>query len=133
MTTVPKPSLNALAEGTILVRDDKGTGVMAGTANSVFGRASGGEGFTRTTHALGTEPGIVQITYDMFSIPDRLDCYYQVSRRARRHDRLAGVGIGHAGRDVCPGAGDQVWCMVVMSAPNNGTAWTYTVHCPVPS
>lgn len=38
--------------------------------------ASGGQGVTRTRHALGLNPGLVRITYDMYSIPDRLDCYY---------------------------------------------------------
>lgn len=29
-----------------------------------------------------------------------------------------------------PQPGDPTWCLVVMSAPNSGTAWVYTLNCP---
>lgn len=39
--------------------------------------ASGGQGTTKTRHALGPDAGTVGIIYDMFSIPDRLDGFYK--------------------------------------------------------
>jgi hypothetical protein len=52
--------------------------------------ASGGQGIMRTRHALGLSPGQVRITYDMYSIPDRLDCFYNGDLRpsAGRSDLL---------------------------------------------
>ena len=41
------------------------------------GPANGGQGTTKTRHGLGPTAGLVRITQDMYSIPDRLDCFYK--------------------------------------------------------
>ncbi len=90
--------------------------------------ASGGPGVTRTRHGLGPNAGIVQIDYEMFSIPDRLDCYYQGVLVA-----TTGGPVSNAGTltwSYAPGPGDPQWCLVIMTGPQ-GTAWTYSLHCPV--
>jgi len=90
--------------------------------------ASGGEGTTRTRHDLGPVAGAVTITYDMFTIPDRLDCYYRCVLVATTGDLVSGAGSLQWTYD--PQTDDPLWCLVVMSAPTSGTAWVYTLGCP---
>lgn len=92
--------------------------------------ASGGQGTTRTRHALGASPGLVRITYDMYGIPDRLDCFYKGVLVASTGGLVSGTGTLQW--TYAPAPGDPSWCLVVMSAPNSGTAWVYTINCPVP-
>lgn len=89
---------------------------------------SGGTGTTRSRHALGEQPGVVQITYDMFAIPDRLDCYYRGVLVATTGGLVSGPG--ELQWDYDPQPGDPTWSLVVVSAPTNGTAWSYTLTCP---
>ncbi len=90
--------------------------------------ASGGQGTTKTRHGLGPTAGIVRITYDMYSIPDRLDCFYQGVLVASTGGLVSGSATLQWAYNPLPG--DPTWCLVVMSAPNNGTAWVYTLNCP---
>ena len=89
---------------------------------------SGGQGTTKTRHALGTKAGTVQVTYDMYAIPDSFDCYYNGVLVATTGGLVSGPGT--LTWAYAPQPGDPTWCLVVMSAPNSGTAWTYTLHCP---
>lgn len=91
--------------------------------------ASGGEGTTRTRHALGPIAGLVQITYEMYAIPDRLDCFYQGVLVASTGGPVAGTGTLQWA--YAPSPGDPTWCLVVVSAPTAGTAWVYTIACPL--
>jgi len=90
--------------------------------------ASGGQGTTRTRHALGPTPGQVRITYDMYSIPDRLDCFCKGVLVASTGGLVSGSATLQWAYNPQPG--DPSWCLVVMSAPNSGTAWIYTLNCP---
>jgi len=90
--------------------------------------ASGGQGVTRTRHALGLSPGLVRIAYDMYGIPDRLDCFYKGVLVASTGGLVSGTGTLQW--NYAPASSDPAWCMVVMSAPNSGTAWVYTINCP---
>lgn len=90
--------------------------------------ASGGQGTTRTRHALGSSPGQVRITYDMYGIPDRLDCFYKGVLVASTGGLVSWTGSLQW--SYAPMPGDPAWCLVVMSAPNSGTAWVYTMQCP---
>jgi hypothetical protein len=90
--------------------------------------ASGGEGTTRTRHALGPDPGIVRITYEMFGIPDRLECFYRGVLVATTGGLVSGSGDLHWVYD--PMEGDPTWCVIVVSAPEEGTAWNYVLACP---
>jgi hypothetical protein len=92
--------------------------------------ASGGQGVTRTRHALGTTPGLVQITYNMYSITDRLDCLYKGVLVASTGGLVSGSGT--LSWAYAPAPGDPAWCLIVVSAPNSGTAWVYTMQCPAP-
>ncbi len=88
--------------------------------------ASGGPGVTRTRHGLGPTPGVVRIDYEMYSIPDRLDCYYRGVLAATTGGPVSNAGF--LTWVYSPSAGDPLWCLVVVTGPT-GTAWTYTVHC----
>lgn len=90
--------------------------------------ASGGQGTTKTRHGLGPTAGLVRITYDMYSIPDRLDCFYKGVLVATTGGLVSGTGTLQWAYNPQPG--DPTWCLVVMSAPNSGTAWVYTLNCP---
>jgi hypothetical protein len=90
--------------------------------------ASGGQGTTRTRHALGPTPGQVRITYDMYGIPDRLDCFYKGVLVASTGGLVSGTGTLQWA--YAPAPGDPAVCLIVMSAPNSGTAWVYTMACP---
>jgi hypothetical protein len=91
--------------------------------------ASGGQGTTKTRHGLGPDAGLVRITYDMYSIPDRLDCFYKGVLVASTGGLVSGAATLQWAYNPQPG--DPSWCLVVVSAPNSGTAWTYTVQCPI--
>ncbi len=90
--------------------------------------ASGGQGVTRTRHALGPTPGLVRITYDMYSIPDRLDCFYKGVLVASTGGLVSGTGTLQW--TYAPAPGDLAMCLIIVSAPNSGTAWRYTLDCP---
>jgi len=81
-------------------------------------------------HALGPTPGQVRITYDMYGIPDRLDCFYRGVLVASTGGLVSGTGTLQWA--YAPAPGDPAVCLIVMSAPNSGTAWIYTMHCPTP-
>ncbi len=91
--------------------------------------ASGGQGTTRTRHALGPTPGQVRITYDMYGIPDRLDCFYKGVLVASTGGLVSGTETLQWA--YAPAPGDPAVCLIVMSAPNSGTAWVYTINCPI--
>ena len=90
--------------------------------------ASGGQGTTKTRHGLGPTAGLVRITYDMYSIPDRLDCFYKGVLVATTGGMVSGSATLQWA--YSPQPGDPSWCLVVMSAPNSGTAWVCTLGCP---
>lgn len=90
--------------------------------------ASGGPGTTRTRHGLGPSPGMVRIDYEMYAIPDRLDCYYQGVLVA-----TTGGPVSNSGTltwDFDPGPAGPQSCVVVVTGPA-GTAWQYTLYCPI--
>ena len=70
----------------------------------------------------------MRITYDMYSIPDRLDCFYKGVLVATTGGLVSGSATLQWAYNPQPG--DPSWCLVVMSAPNSGTAWIYTLSCP---
>ena len=89
---------------------------------------AGGVGVTTTVHELGTAgPTSFQLTYEMFSIPDQLDVFYE------------GVNIYTTGTVVSGGQtvtvavpqGSSTQVTVVVTGPDPSTAWEYTVFCPV--
>jgi hypothetical protein len=39
-------------------------------------KVSGGEGITSTLHDMGSNPGVVKIEYETYTVPDRIDVFY---------------------------------------------------------
>ncbi|MEZ5212269.1 MULTISPECIES: hypothetical protein [unclassified Gordonia (in: high G+C Gram-positive bacteria)] len=84
-------------------------------------------------------PTAFDITYDMQDQPDKLDVIYQgrqiattgwrgsESRNKFNHP-LAGPGVGSLTVNVPPGASKEV--TVRVTADQDGTAWSFTAHCP---
>ena len=92
--------------------------------------ASGGQGTTRTRSRLDPDPGQVSITYQMYSVLDRLDCYYKGVPVATTAGLVSGTGTLTWAYNHAPG--DPNGAQVSVSAPQSGTAWTYTIGCPTP-
>lgn len=96
---------------------------------------SGGPGVTRTKHGLGSISGLVNISFEAFTVPDQMDVY------------VKGVLVATTGRPVGTSLGDTMpwlmnfnyiyvpgevtYCVAVVTGPS-GTAWEYTIDCPVP-
>jgi hypothetical protein len=88
---------------------------------------SGGAGVTRTPHNLGSTGGTFTFTYQAFSIPDQFDIYFEGTL-------IYTTGSPVSGGDTVPvtyGPGTSTTIDVVVTGPP-GTAWNYTVSCPVP-
>jgi hypothetical protein len=89
---------------------------------------SGGQGLTSTEVYLGSTPGRVVINYNMYDIPDQIDIYYG-GKLVHSTNRLVN-NIGSLTWDFPADPSIGYSCVVVVHAPNNGTAWDYTVSCP---
>lgn len=88
---------------------------------------SGGQGFTETTHNLGTTPGTVTIDYNMHSVPDRIDVLYNGKVVASTNQLVSGNGrlsFNYPAQLNMPTS-----CVVRLSAPESGTVWDYVVNC----
>jgi hypothetical protein len=71
--------------------------------------ASGGQGTTRTRHALGLTPGQARIIYVMYGIPDRLDCFYKGVLVASTGGLVSGTGTLQW--TCAPASGDPLGAM----------------------
>lgn len=89
--------------------------------------ASGGQGITRNKHFLGNQPGPVTINYDMKTIPDQMNVYYQGQIVASTSRFVS--GRGGLTFNFQPRGGDYTVLVEVVGA-NPGTTWRYIVRCP---
>lgn len=89
---------------------------------------SGGQGVTNTQHDLGEAGGTVIIEYNMNNIPDELTVLYDNTVVARSVGSVSGTGSVQF--QYTPLAGKPNYCVVNISAPNNGTTWSYLLNCP---
>jgi hypothetical protein len=88
----------------------------------------GGKGVTTNFHSLGSTPGQVTITYQMQNLPDRIDVYYDDVLVASTNNYVKGGGTLSF---YYPAEnGKPTFCKIVLSAPNDGTAWSYKIGCP---
>lgn len=89
-------------------------------------QASGGEGVTTTVHELGTSgPASFVVEWDMLVQRDSLEVFYEGTEI---FDTGIVGGTGSATVNVPAGSSSQV--TVVMTGPELGTVWYYTVRCP---
>lgn len=85
---------------------------------------SGGAGVTTNVHELGRTSGTFDLSYQMYTVPDQLDLYYQGAL-------LYSTGEPVSSDATVPitfsGTSSQV--TIVVTGPP-GTSWHYTVACP---
>jgi hypothetical protein len=90
--------------------------------------SSGGQGTNFTDVViLGSAAGVVNISYEMYDIPDQMDVYYNGNLVATTGGLVSYGGVLSF---FYPGTGPSS-CTVRMYAPNEGTAWDYSVACPI--
>jgi hypothetical protein len=87
---------------------------------------SGGAGVTTNTHQLGATSGTFTFRYDAFSIPDRFQIVYE-------GQTLLDTGnVSGAATRTVSFSGSSSTVTVTVTGPS-GTAWNYTVSCPLGS
>ena len=86
---------------------------------------SGGQGTTTLTIDLKKTSGSFPVSYNMFSIPDGLDIFYEGQTIFSTNGLVSGsksVTVTYSG--------SSTFVKVRISAPNPGTAWDLSVGCP---
>ena len=117
-----------------------GNGVCDVTVNG----GSGGRGYFEYTIQLGIGTGTIQFTYDAYTVPDQFqiyyngslvidtgfrgDSYYNSELNALGYPNVSGPGTGSASFTKTSASPET--CLVVITAPIIGTAWTFLVGCP---
>lgn len=99
---------------------------------------SGGQGRYDTVVVLGNQPGMVELTFDAFSVPDKIEVFYEDRRIASSYDcpnNQNGMIGGEYGSGPCIlrfnyRYHQDPFVNVVVSAPNDGTSWRYFLSCP---
>jgi hypothetical protein len=114
-------------------------------------RVSGGEGVTSTVHRMGSNAGVVVIDYETFTVPDRIDVFYNGIWVAGTGSNPGPLGMvppladcsrptsGYIGANgkFCfqydPTLSGEEIEVVVSGCVRGGTAWKYTINCPNPA
>lgn len=89
---------------------------------------SGGQQTTTYTILLDRSQGKLNLYYQMYSIPDRLDLIYEGTTIFTTGGLVSGSQTIQ--RDI---DGDAKEILVRITAPNSGTAWVFSIDCPVPN
>jgi hypothetical protein len=94
---------------------------------------SGGQGVTNTRHELGRRgPTSFLLNYNTLKQPDTITVFYegrQIDTTGPVGDNLV-PGSGLGSRTVVVPAGRASYVDVRVVGPEQGTEWSYTVHCP---
>jgi hypothetical protein len=105
---------------------------------------AGGAGVTETTHFLGSNPGRVIVTFEMYGVQDKMEIFYEGNLVAATSPGPDGKNVP-GGNILNPGfVSDQgnlsfdyfgppraTSFMIRMTGPD-GTEWNYKFNCPVP-
>jgi len=89
---------------------------------------SGGTGETITQHELGNRSGTVLIEYDMKSLPDEINVYYNNVLVASSKGLVSDTDALQFKYTAI--AGKPTYCIVKISAPYENTEWNYLLNCP---
>lgn len=111
-------------------------------------KVSGGEGLTSNIFKLPNQAGQIKITYDTYTVPDKIDIYqngswcggtgFATSRNTLRKALNCDVAteasgyVGEQGEFVFnynPALGQEIE-VVVSGCEDGGTLWEYTFSCP---
>lgn len=127
------------------------TGVATALACGVDSSYSGGPSFpTQIAYNLGTGLGIVTLDYDMLSVPDKAEVWFdgvkvidtgyrgdssyqsaldaELTSLGQPTETIAGVGLGN---DTFTKSTTTSLCIVKVFGPLTGTAWSVQLSCPV--
>lgn len=88
-------------------------------------QSSGGQGAFTNSYDLGKDSGTFSLTYQMYSIPDKLEV---IDTKGKVLFSTNGLVSGSQVVNV-PFSGGRI-VFVVVSAPTSGTAWDYEIGCP---
>jgi hypothetical protein len=91
---------------------------------------AGGAGVTETIHALGDSFGVVTINYEMFTIQDQMDVWFDANPLTDPPTVTTGGPVSGTGTLTFNKFSLTSTCVVRVTGPN-GTEWNYTVNCPV--
>lgn len=87
---------------------------------------SGGQGTTTVQIDLGTNEGTFPVSYEMFTIPDQMEIFYE------GNVIFTTGGLVKEGRSFnVDYSGTSTFIQVVLSAPRSGTEWNFRVGCPL--
>lgn len=89
---------------------------------------SGGTGETISQHELGKSSGTVVIEYDMKSLPDEINVYYNNVLVASSRGLVSDTNSLQFKYTAI--AGKPTYCIVKISAPYENTEWNYLLNCP---
>jgi hypothetical protein len=89
---------------------------------------SGGPGETTTQHELGKSSGTVVIEYDMKTLPDEINVYYDNVLVASSNGLVSNSNTLQFKYSAV--AGKPTYCIVKISAPYDNTEWNYLLNCP---
>lgn len=89
---------------------------------------SGGTGETISQHELGKRSGTVVIEYDMKSLPDEINVYYDNVLVASSRGLVSDTDALQFKYTAI--AGKPTYCIVKISAPYENTEWNYLLNCP---
>lgn len=121
-TAYAKDSGGCVGQTTFFVSDSLQCDIQQG---------SGGQGTTFITQILGKTAGSVSVNYQMYTIPDQMDVYYNNALVATTGGLVSGTGTLNF--NYLPLKGGPYHCIIRIYAPNNGTAWDFIAGCPVSS
>ena len=89
---------------------------------------SGGQSTQTFIVGLDRSKGDLTLSYEMYRIPDRLDLIYEGNTIFTTGGLVSGSRTITRTID-----GDAEQILVKITAPNSGTAWRFTLDCPVPN
>ncbi len=87
---------------------------------------SGGFGVTPTLHSVGSKSGTIQLNYEMYSIPDKLEVFYE----GKLLFSTNGFVSGNKTESITYNYNKETEIEVIVTGNDAGTAWEYTVNCP---
>lgn len=89
---------------------------------------TGGGDYYEKHHEMGASAGMVKITYDMYSAPDKMEVFYMNQVLATTHMEVSGKGELKFSYNPVAGV-TQI--KVVLTSSDKSSAWVYLVDCPV--
>lgn len=107
---------------------DTTTTRMDNTINCDATVQSGGPGETTSQHELGKSSGTVVIEYDMKTLPDEINVYYDNVIVASSNGLVSNANTLQFKYNAV--SGKPTYCIVKISAPYDNTEWNYLLNCP---